>query len=213
MKKIINNEMMEKVKLEVLGIGQSQYLHSSFAMILVEENGNRRLPIIIGNSEAQAIAIELEKMRPQRPLTHDLFKTLIDSFEIALNEVIIYKVYEGVFYSKLILEQNANITEIDSRTSDAVSIAIRVGCPIYTYEHILNTIGLTKEELNEEETEDNENVTKEEREIPILKTSNRYSAYSLEELNALLEESIEQEDYEKASKIRDEIKIRKDNNE
>ena len=130
---------MEKVKLEIVGLSYSQTQSGAYALVLAEAGGKRRLPIIIGGFEAQAIAIELEKMTPTRPLTHDLFKSFADSFDIEVKEIIIYNLVEGIFYSKLICERDGQITEIDARTSDAIAIGVRFDCPVYTFESILST--------------------------------------------------------------------------
>lgn len=146
---------MEKIKLEILGISYSQSQSGAYALILGENGEKRRLPIIIGSFEAQAIAIELEKMKPSRPLTHDLLKNFAQTFNIIIKEVIIYKFAEGIFYSKLICFDGIKEVEIDSRTSDAVALAVRFKCPIYTYESILGAAGIVlqdDEKSPEEET-------------------------------------------------------------
>ncbi|MGB0915890.1 MAG: bifunctional nuclease family protein, partial [Crocinitomicaceae bacterium] len=144
---------MDKIKLEIVGLSYSQTQSGAYALVLSEVDGNRRLPIIIGGFEAQAIAIELEKMVPTRPLTHDLFKSFASTFEINVREVLIYKLTEGIFYSKLVCEQNGNMVEIDARTSDAIAIGVRFNCPVYTYESILSSAGilLDQEALEEED--------------------------------------------------------------
>lgn len=193
---------MDKIKLNVLGITYSQTQSSAYALILGEETGNRKLPIIIGAAEAQAIAIELEKMKPSRPLTHDLFKNFAQEFNINVYEVIINKFAEGVFYAKLLCESSEKMVEIDSRTSDAVAIAIRFGCQIYTYENILSAAGLI---LGDEKTLDG--VEKEPADI-FLNESSDYVSHTEEELDEALKNAIEEEDYEKASRIRDEMNRR-----
>ena len=142
---------MEKIKLDIAGLSYSQTQSGAYALVLSEVIGKRRLPIIIGGFEAQAIAIELEKMTPSRPLTHDLFKNFADNFKINLVEVIIYNLVEGIFFARLICEQNGKEVEIDSRTSDAIALAVRFESPIYTYEFVLNSAGiiLDDEELGE----------------------------------------------------------------
>ena len=171
---------MDKIKLRILGISYSQSQSGSYALILVESDGKRRLPIIIGSFEAQSIAIELENMKPTRPLTHDLFKIFVETFHITIKEIIIYKFTSGIFYAKLICYDGTNLIEIDSRTSDAVAIALRVKCPIYTYETILNAAGIIMDEdvPDTEKTEQSEEP--EEKDAPLSKTE--YASMSLEEL-------------------------------
>ena len=137
---------MEKIKLEIVGLSYSQTQTGAYALVLGEEDGKRRLPIIIGGFEAQAIAIELEKMQPSRPLTHDLFKTFAENFDIGVKEVIIYNLVEGIFYAKLVCNNGEKEVEIDTRTSDAIALAVRFECPIYTYEFILSSSGIVLEE-------------------------------------------------------------------
>ena len=137
---------MKKHKLEIIGLTYSQTQSGPYALVLGEAEGKRRLPIIIGSFEAQAIAIELEKMKPSRPLTHDLFKTFADSFNITIKEVIIYNLVEGIFFAKLICDREGKEVEIDARTSDSIALAIRFRCPIYTYEFILSAAGIMLEE-------------------------------------------------------------------
>jgi bifunctional DNase/RNase len=196
---------MEKVKLEIVGLSYSQTQSGAYALVLSESGGKRRLPIIIGGFEAQAIAIELEKMVPTRPLTHDLFKTFANSFSIKVKEVIIYKLLEGIFYSKLICEKDGVTSEIDARTSDAVAIGVRFSCPVYTYENILASAGIMLEDDNGKEDqleimdfEEDDDTPK--KEGPKTKT--------IDELEKELNAAIEHEDYELASKIRDEINKR-----
>jgi bifunctional DNase/RNase len=195
---------MEKIELKIVGLSYSQTQSGAYALVLSERNGTRRLPIIIGGFEAQSIAIELEKMKPSRPLTHDLFKAFSDSFGIEVKEVVIYNLVEGVFYSKLICEQNGDSIEIDARTSDAIAIGLRCGSPVYTFEHILSSAGI---QLEDELIADKEIGTDEEESVEANKGT-ELGALSNEELEALLKEAIEAEDYEKASQIRDEIKKR-----
>lgn len=194
---------MEKVKLEIVGLSYSQTQSGAYALVLAETGGKRRLPIIIGGFEAQAIAIELEKMVPTRPLTHDLFKSFAVSFTIQVNEIIIYKLIEGIFYAKIICERDGLVSEIDARTSDAVAIGVRFNCPIYTYESILSSAGiLLDEELGEE---DNLDLLELEDEPD---TKEGLKGLSLDELENELAMAIDNEDYELASKIRDEINKR-----
>lgn len=208
---------MKKVQLEIAGLSYSHTQSGAYALVFNETDGTRRLPIIIGGTEAQSIAIELEGMTPSRPLTHDLFKSFAEEFEFKVEEVIIYNLIEGIFFSKLICRnKDGNSVEIDSRTSDAVAIAVRFSCPIYTYEFILASAGI----ILEDESEETENK-KEEKESPKIETSSNTpieiedtpseSKLSLEELEEQLGRAIEEEDYEKASKLRDIINGRNSN--
>jgi bifunctional DNase/RNase len=196
---------MKKIKLNILGLSVSQSQSGAYALVLAEENGDRRIPIIIGPIEAQSIAIQLEGLKPPRPLTHDLFKILASSFDIIMSEVMIYKLEEGIFYSELVCLRGEKIISIDSRTSDAVALAIRFGCPIYTTEDILERAGIVIEFENEQNTEDwNQPLIEEP-----ARGKHEYEKYTSAELNQLLESAIQTEDYEKASSIRDEIQRRK----
>jgi hypothetical protein len=192
---------MNKIKLEIAGLSYSQTQSGAYALVLVETGGKRQLPIIIGSFEAQAIAIELEKMTPTRPLTHDLFKSFAQSFSIQVKEVVIYNLNEGIFYAKLICEREGMITEIDARTSDAIAIGIRFNAIIYTFESILSNAGVLLDE-NEFEVPKLEEEEKDELE------TNSFLNLSIEELTAQLNEALENEAYEIASKIRDEINKR-----
>jgi bifunctional DNase/RNase len=197
---------MKKVKLEIIGLSYSQTQSGAYALILNEFKGKRRLPIIIGNNEAQAIAVEMENMRPSRPLTHDLFKNLAEKFEIQLKEVIIYNLVEGIFYAKLLCARDNNEEEIDARTSDAIALAVRFKCPIYTYEFILSSAGIVMEDETAKTTEPvaEPGVLKEapKQEVDLKKKS-------MEELKDMLQKVLDREEYEKASKIRDELNRRK----
>lgn len=190
---------MQKIELEIVALSHSITQSNSYAVILGEVNGLRRLPIVIGGFEAQAIAVALENMHPSRPLTHDLMKNFMTAFEVQLQEVYICDLQEGIFYSKLVCHNTNDTIEIDSRTSDALALAVRFGCPIYVYEHILDQAGLANEKT-------------EKIDIPttITKTSERtdLAKLSLAELNELLNEVLEQEDYIRAIDIRDEINKR-----
>jgi bifunctional DNase/RNase len=165
---------MEKIELKIVGLSYSQTQSGAYALVLSERNGTRRLPIIIGGFEAQSIAIELEKMKPSRPLTHDLFKAFSDSFGIDVKEVVIYNLVEGVFYSKLICEQNGDSIEIDARTSDAIAIGLRCGSPVYTFEHILSSAGI---QLEDELVADKEIGTEEEESVAANKGNRIRSTY------------------------------------
>ena len=197
---------MEKIKLDIAGLSYSQTQSGAYALVLSVVIGKRRLPIIIGGFEAQAIAIELEKMTPSRPLTHDLFKNFADNFKINLVEVIIYNLVEGIFFARLICEQNGKEVEIDSRTSDAIALAVRFESPIYTYEFVLNSAGII---LDDEELSENEDITPEINLEEI--TKNPTERMTLKELKKQLKNSIDNEDYEAASRFRDEINNRKEN--
>jgi len=194
---------MQKVKLNILGLSVSQTQTGAYALVLAEENGDRRLPIIIGPVEAQAIAIQLEGLKPPRPLTHDLIKNIAIAFEIALLEVIIHKLEEGIFFSELLFEMDGKEVSVDSRTSDAVALALRFRCPIYTTEDILHKAGIVLD-INEERTS---KVHRDEESFGQGKSV--YEKYTIADLESLLTEAVKNEDYEKASFIRDEIKRRK----
>jgi bifunctional DNase/RNase len=196
---------MEKIKLEIVGLSYSQTQSGAYALVLSEVDGNRRLPIIIGGFEAQAIAIELEKMTPTRPLTHDLFKSFAEVFTINVKEVVIYNLTEGIFYSKLICEQNGVTHEVDARTSDAIAIAVRFGCPVYTFEDILSSAGML---LDEGDMASDEFMAEKESAEEEQPTTNKLESLSVDELEKELALAIEQEDYEMASRIRDEINKR-----
>lgn len=196
---------MEKIELKIVGLSYSQTQSGAYALVLSEKKGSRRLPIIIGGFEAQSIAIELEKMKPSRPLTHDLFKAFVESFDVNLKEVVIYNLVEGVFYAKIICEREGSIVEIDARTSDAIAIGIRSECPVYTFEHILSSAGIQLEDdINSEE----DGISVQDSEEEEVVESNQLANASSEELEELLAEAIRHEDYEKASEIRDEINKR-----
>lgn len=204
---------MKKINLEIIGLSYSQTQSGAYALVLGEEDGKRRLPIIIGAFEAQAIAIELENMTPTRPLTHDLFKSMADAFSINLEEVVIYNLLEGTFYARLICSNGDKKEEIDARTSDAIALAVRFGCRISTYEFILSQAGIVMDENAALEGVE-EPV---EKRIPAsTKTSsgklveNELAAASTEELNEMLQRAIEEEAYERAGKIRDELSKRND---
>ncbi len=193
---------MEKVELKFLRITYSHTHAGAYALILAETFGDRRLPIIIGGVEAQAIAIQVENIKPARPLTHDLFKNVADTLGFNLKEVIINDLVEGIFHAKLVIEHEAQEAEIDARSSDAIALALRFDCPIYTFEPILSAAGLKVEEGEEEQAEGEKNVSKEK----------SVTEASIDELQGMLEEALENEDYERASKLRDEIKRREQTN-
>lgn len=192
---------MTKIELDIVAISHSVSQSHNYAVVLSEINGNRRLPIVIGGFEAQAIAVAMERMAPNRPLTHDLFKNTLETFDVGLQEVIISNLLDGIFYARLICERNGEIFEIDSRTSDAIALAVRFNCPIYTYEFIMESAGVVLDgEKEEGETKP---------EPKMRKDVNSFSRYSLDDLNEMLSEVLGDEDYEKAAKIRDEINRRK----
>ncbi|WP_410221685.1 bifunctional nuclease family protein [Pedobacter sp.] len=201
---------MKKVKLDIVGLSYSQTQSGAYALVLGEVNGRRRLPIVIGAFEAQAIAIEIEKMTPTRPLTHDLFKSLANAFEIKINEVLIYNLVDGVFYAKLICTNDHQTIEIDARTSDAIAIAVRFNAAIYTYEFILASAGILIEGNDFLFLENIEGVNKDSdtQNITNPPSDFGYQSYSLDELKQKLEEALAEEAYEKAAKIRDEINKR-----
>jgi bifunctional DNase/RNase len=196
---------MKKLKLDIVGLSYSQTQSGAYALVLGEVNGRRRLPIIIGAFEAQAIAIEIEKMTPSRPLTHDLFKSLAGSYSINIQEVIIYNLVDGIFFAKLICSDGKKSSEIDARTSDAIALAVRFDCPIYTYEFILATAGIVIEG-NEFVFLDNIEDPSEEKAVG---TSINFSSLSEDELKTKLIDALADEAYEKAAKIRDELSRRK----
>jgi len=195
---------MKKIELEIVALSHSITQTHSYAVVLGEVNGLRRLPIVIGGFEAQAIAVALEKMNPSRPLTHDLMKNFLVAFNIDLHEIIISDLQEGIFFSKLICSSDHDTVEIDSRTSDAIALAVRFGCPIYTYENILETAGIVMDEKGEPKATKEEAVggTTSEPGRDDLKT------LSLEELHTMLNDVLENEDYIRAIAIRDEINSR-----
>jgi len=195
---------MRKIRLNILGLSVSQTQSGAYALVLAEEGGDRRIPIIIGPVEAQAIAIQLEGLKPPRPLTHDLIRNIARAFSISLLEVNIYKLEEGIFYAELLCEMDGKEVRIDSRTSDAVALAIRFKCPIYTTEFILQRAGIILEA--EESNAPGQNPAYEGSSFP---DDSVYDKYSHNELEELLRQAITNEDYEKASVIRDELKRRK----
>ena len=192
---------MKKIELEIVALSHSITQTHSYAVVLGEINGLRRLPIVIGGFEAQAIAVALERMNPSRPLTHDLMKNFMMAFNVELHEVVINDLQEGIFYSKLVCSSANDTVEIDSRTSDALALAVRFGCPIYTYDNILDQAGILMED--DGKTKSTAPVTTETGGGDDLKS------LSLEELEGLLAEVLDHEDYIRAIAIRDEIKSRK----
>jgi bifunctional DNase/RNase len=195
---------MKKIELEIVALSHSITQTHSYAVVLGEINGLRRLPIVIGGFEAQAIAVALERMNPSRPLTHDLMKNFMLAFNVELHEIVINDLQEGIFYSKLVCSSENDTVEIDSRTSDALALAVRFGCPIYTYENILESAGILME--------DDEKKKKSSTASPVTTESTGredLKSLSIDELNKLLNEVLEHEDYIQAIAIRDELKSRK----
>lgn len=200
---------MEKIRLEIIGLSYSQTQSGAYALVLGEAEGKRRLPIIIGGFEAQAIAIELEKMTPSRPLTHDLFKSFSSEFDIDFKEVIIYNLVEGIFYAKIICEKDGRTVEIDARTSDAIAIAVRFNCPVYTYEFLMSSAGIVLDEsLLQEGDEDADDELEEEDDEEEMVATGNLDSLSQAELEKKLQDAIDREDYETASRIRDELNNR-----
>ena len=201
---------LKKIKLEILGLSSSQSQTGSFALVLGEADGNRRLPIIIGMFEAQAIAIEIEKIVPNRPMTHDLFKSFANAFHFHVEEILISDLKEGVFFAKIVCTDGLKKSEVDARPSDAIAVGLRFDAPIFTYETILAEAGIV---LTDEEEEDDKEKpdSKTEPKVKVKKESSKkgppedYKSYSVDKLNELLKGAIEKEDYERAAKIRDEL--------
>lgn len=205
--------IMGKVKLNVLGISYSQTQSGAYALVLAEEEGSRRIPIIVGGFEAQAIAIELEGLNPPRPLTHDLFKKFSDAYGVRLLEVNIHKLEEGVFFANVLFDNGDQQISLDARTSDAIALALRFKCPIFTTDEIVEKAGIVLDfdqaagTASEDSSDDTTEVPDPDVIIPSSSPSD-FSGKTLKELNALLEDAVNEEDYEKASKIRDEIERR-----
>ncbi len=201
---------MSLIRLNIKGISYSQTQNGAYALILNEVDGERKLPIVIGAFEAQSIAIALEKeIRPPRPLTHDLFKTFSDKFNIVVKQVIIHKLVDGVFYSSLVCEKDDHEEIIDARTSDAIALALRFQAPIFTYQNILDKAGIYLQINPEEEDKKIEGKENEPLEIEIEKdNTNALQSKTLSELKSLLQEAVNNEDYEMAAKVRDEISKR-----
>ena len=197
---------MKKIKLEILGLSSSQSQTGSFALVLGEADGNRRLPIIIGMFEAQAIAIEIEKIIPNRPMTHDLFKSFANAFHFHGDEIVIPDLKEGVFFAKIVCTDGLKKTEIDARPSDAIAVGLRFDAPIFTFENILAEAGIV---LTDEEEEEEKAEPKAEKKVKVKKETSKkgddYKSYSVDKLNELLKDAIDKEDYERAAKIRDEL--------
>ncbi|HMQ46699.1 MAG TPA: DUF151 domain-containing protein [Saprospiraceae bacterium] len=196
---------MKKIELDIVALSHSVTQSHNYAVVLGEQDGSRRLPIVIGSFEAQAIAVAMERMTPNRPLTHDLFKNTLETFNIDLKEVIINNLLDGIFYARLICIKDGELIEVDSRTSDALAMAVRFNCPIYTYEFILDAAGVVLEE-----TEEHPEAVKTEERQEKEKRTGSLSRYTIDALQKMLEEVLSEEDYERAAEIRDEIKRRKE---
>lgn len=196
---------MRKIELEIVALSHSVTQSHNYAVVLGETEGTRRLPIVIGSFEAQAIAVAMERMSPNRPLTHDLFKSTLDTFNIELKEIVINNLLDGIFYARLICLKDGDLYEIDSRTSDALAMAVRYECPIYTYEFILDAAGVALEEAEEEAQ-----VPVTDRRSSSAATTKGLSSYSIEALTKMLEEVLNEENYERAAEIRDEINRRQE---
>ncbi len=202
---------MEKIKLEILGLSSSQSQSGSFALVLGETEGSRRLPIIIGMFEAQAIAIEIEKIIPNRPMTHDLFKSFAHSFNYKVKEIVISDLKEGVFFAKIVCDNGTDVVEIDARPSDAIAIGLRFDSPIYTYEAILAEAGIVLTDETEDDITELKSELKAEKAASSRKPTGAkddLKDLSVDKLNELLDNAIEKEDYERAAKIRDELSRR-----
>lgn len=202
---------MDKIKLEILGLSSSQSQSGSFALVLGEETGNRRLPIIIGMFEAQAIAIEIEKITPNRPMTHDLFKTFAENFRFVVEEIIISDLKEGVFYANIVCSDGTRSVSIDARPSDAIAIGLRFGVPIFTYEAILSEAGIVLSDFSEEETESAGGAAKRPTPSPESKPRGdreQLKNISSDQLKTMLDAALNKEDYERAAQIRDELNRR-----
>ena len=199
---------MTKIKLNVLGISYSQTQTGAYALVLTEENGERRIPIIIGAFEAQSIAIQLEGLKPPRPLTHDLFLNFALAYKINLLEVNIYKLEEGVFYSKLTCDDGNSRITIDARTSDAIALALRFKCTIFTTEEIINRAGIKLDVEKEGKVTTSKRSYLEEVDEKVQEKSDEFKGMDMKELNDVLDDAIKNENYERASMIRDEINRR-----
>lgn len=196
----IRKAFMDKIRLNIVALSHSVTQSHNYAVVLGEEEGNRRLPIVIGGFEAQAIAVAMENMSPNRPLTHDLFMNSLQSFDIKLKEIVINNLLDGIFYAQLICERQGEIINIDSRTSDAIAMAVRFECPIYTHEFIMETAGVVLDDASETTTANTEPKKP--------SRPKTLAEYSLQALEQMLEDVLEDEDYERAAKIRDEINKR-----
>lgn len=199
---------MDKIELKVMAISRSVTQTSNYAVVLGEIDGARRLPVIIGSAEAQAIAIAIEGMTGPRPMTHDLFKNTLETLRTDLREIIISDLKEGIFFARLVLDRDGEIIEVDSRTSDALALATRFDCPIYTYELILQNAGIvlegeSEDDMSMQDMSDSAGAS--------AKDAQSLSSYTVGELNTMLDDVLSEENYELAAQIRDEIQQRKTN--
>lgn len=209
---------MEKIRLEIVALSSSQSQSGAFALILGEENGNRSLPIIIGMFEAQAIAIEIEKVQPNRPMTHDLFRSFANAFQFQVEEVIISDLKEGVFFAKIVCTDGVKKVDIDARPSDAIAIGLRFGVPFYTYENVLSEAGIIRQDEDHPEIEDPANRERKRELNPTTATSKQSSPsqsfdeqlkkMNVDQLQLMLTDALDKEDYERAAKVRDELNKR-----
>lgn len=198
---------MKKIELNIVALSHSVTQSHNYAVVLGELEGKRRLPIVIGGFEAQAIAVAMENMTPNRPLTHDLFKNAFDGFNIEVKEIVINNLLDGIFYAQLVCEGPLGSVEVDSRTSDAIAMAVRYGCPIFTYEFIMENAGVVLEDHEDSITTDSETAES----SSSVKKADSYESYTIGALNKMLDDVLNDEDYEKAAKIRDELNRRKSN--
>jgi len=198
---------MKKIELEIVALSHSVTQSHNYAVVLGEKEGSRRLPIVIGSFEAQAIAVAMERMTPNRPLTHDLFKNTLETFNVELKEVVINNLLDGIFYARLVCLKDGELIEVDSRTSDALAMAVRFDCPVYSYEFILDAAGVVLEEEGAEE----EGAAEEATNVPVKEAQKAESLeeYSVDSLQKLLDKVLSEENYERAAEIRDEINKRK----
>lgn len=195
---------MKRIELDIVALSHSVTQSHNYAVVLGERRGQRRLPIVIGSFEAQAIAVAMERMVPNRPLTHDLFKNTLDTFGVQLREVVINNLLDGIFYARLVCVKNGETFEIDSRTSDAIAMAVRFDCPIYTYDFILEAAGVVLEEQDDDDTTRGA-ITQSQ--VPLVETD-AIETFTVDQLQRKLQEVLEQEDYEMAARLRDELKRR-----
>ena len=196
---------MKRIELDIVALSHSVTQSHNYAVVLGERRGQRRLPIVIGSFEAQAIAVAMERMVPNRPLTHDLFKNTLDTFGVQLREVVINNLVDGIFYARLVCVKNGEPFEIDSRTSDAIAMAVRFDCPIYTYDFILEAAGVVLEEQDDDDATRSTGITQSQ--APLVE-SDAIETFTVDQLQRKLQEVLEQEDYEMAARIRDELKRR-----
>jgi bifunctional DNase/RNase len=210
---------VEKIRLEIVALSSSQSQSGAFALVLGEENGNRSLPIIIGMFEAQAIAIEIEKVQPNRPMTHDLFRSFANAFQFQVEEVIISDLKEGVFFAKIVCSDGIKKVDIDARPSDAIAIGLRFGVPFYTYENVLSEAGIIRQDEDNPEIEDPANRERKRELNPTTAAASKQSAPSqsfdeqlkkmnVDQLQLMLTDALDKEDYERAAKVRDELNKR-----